>query len=201
MPLIPELGRQRQAEFKASLVYTASSGSARAIQWDCVLEGRQTGRKFLKETYQFRLKRVEDTTKWKEDFGPLKNNKAGWENYSSVRMRNLFSFYFCVCVFMFLYIFVCRGPEDNLWESFLFYHMGPLDKWTQVIQVIDFDGKFLYSLRYLASQNELLFHAYVNCIWSYSPHCSLLSLSTYSEPLLPYKSPSYFDLKIKDQWV
>jgi hypothetical protein len=40
MPLIPELGRQRQAEFKASLVYKVSSRTARPIQRNPVLKNK-----------------------------------------------------------------------------------------------------------------------------------------------------------------
>ena len=44
MPLIPALGRQRQAdlcEFKASLVYIVSSRPARATQGNPVLENKK----------------------------------------------------------------------------------------------------------------------------------------------------------------
>jgi hypothetical protein len=40
MPLIPALGRQRQAEFEASLVYKVSSTTARAIQRNPVLKNK-----------------------------------------------------------------------------------------------------------------------------------------------------------------
>ena len=40
--MIPVLGRQRQAEFEDSLVYTVSSGSARNMQKDLVSENNKT---------------------------------------------------------------------------------------------------------------------------------------------------------------
>jgi hypothetical protein len=42
-PLIPALGRQRQAEFEASLVYRVSSRSARAIQRNPVSKNQKKG--------------------------------------------------------------------------------------------------------------------------------------------------------------
>ena len=44
-PLIPELGRQRQVDFKfkANLVYRVSSRIARAAQRNPVLENKQAG--------------------------------------------------------------------------------------------------------------------------------------------------------------
>jgi hypothetical protein len=44
MPLIPALGRERQAisEFEASLLYKVSSRTARAIQRNPVSESKQT---------------------------------------------------------------------------------------------------------------------------------------------------------------
>ena len=44
MPLIPELGRQRQAEFKASLVYKVSSRTARG---NPVSKSKQTKKHYL----------------------------------------------------------------------------------------------------------------------------------------------------------
>jgi hypothetical protein len=45
MPLIPALGRQRQVDFEASLVYRVSSRTARAIQRNPVLKNQKKKKK------------------------------------------------------------------------------------------------------------------------------------------------------------
>ena len=44
MPLVPALGRQRHCEFKASLVYRASSRTARAAQRNPVWKTKKTNK-------------------------------------------------------------------------------------------------------------------------------------------------------------
>jgi hypothetical protein len=53
MLLIPAFGRQKQAdicEFEASLIYRASSGTARATQRNHVLKNKQTNKQTNKMT-------------------------------------------------------------------------------------------------------------------------------------------------------